>query len=183
MKRGIKMSLIKCPECGKEISDRANMCPNCGYTNKNNIKDSKISNVSNQLKTGSIVSLISCSIIIILILGFILMSYTIPDNNSQQSGDVNVTIGLTPSYIAFNDFICFGISLILTIVCFVLIILFLTKKIKNIKLYKYLLLSMAIVQLICAIVSISILACCGIVYTIFPLINLIGAIIVATEKK
>ena len=25
------MSLIKCPECGKEISDKAKCCPNCGY--------------------------------------------------------------------------------------------------------------------------------------------------------
>ena len=25
------MSLIKCPECGKEISDTAKSCPNCGY--------------------------------------------------------------------------------------------------------------------------------------------------------
>ncbi len=25
------MSLIKCPECGKEISDKAPRCPNCGY--------------------------------------------------------------------------------------------------------------------------------------------------------
>lgn len=25
------MALIKCPECGKEISDKANSCPNCGY--------------------------------------------------------------------------------------------------------------------------------------------------------
>jgi hypothetical protein len=24
------MALIKCPECGKEISDQANSCPNCG---------------------------------------------------------------------------------------------------------------------------------------------------------
>ena len=24
------MSLIKCPECGKEISDKATSCPNCG---------------------------------------------------------------------------------------------------------------------------------------------------------
>ena len=24
------MSLIKCPECGKEISDKAPACPNCG---------------------------------------------------------------------------------------------------------------------------------------------------------
>ena len=25
------MSLIKCPECGAEISDKAETCPNCGY--------------------------------------------------------------------------------------------------------------------------------------------------------
>lgn len=25
------MALIKCPECGKEISDMANFCPNCGF--------------------------------------------------------------------------------------------------------------------------------------------------------
>lgn len=25
------MSLIKCPECGKEISDKASSCPSCGY--------------------------------------------------------------------------------------------------------------------------------------------------------
>lgn len=24
------MALIKCPECGKEVSDRASACPNCG---------------------------------------------------------------------------------------------------------------------------------------------------------
>ena len=26
----MKMALIKCPECGKEISDKASSCPNCG---------------------------------------------------------------------------------------------------------------------------------------------------------
>lgn len=25
------MSLIKCPECGKEVSDKAKVCTNCGY--------------------------------------------------------------------------------------------------------------------------------------------------------
>ena len=25
------MALITCPECGKEVSDMAKMCPNCGY--------------------------------------------------------------------------------------------------------------------------------------------------------
>ena len=25
------MALIKCPECKKDISDKAEVCPNCGY--------------------------------------------------------------------------------------------------------------------------------------------------------
>jgi len=25
------MALIRCPECGREVSDRAEACPNCGY--------------------------------------------------------------------------------------------------------------------------------------------------------
>ena len=25
------MALINCPECGKEVSDKATNCPNCGY--------------------------------------------------------------------------------------------------------------------------------------------------------
>lgn len=25
------MALIKCPECGKQVSDKAEFCPNCGY--------------------------------------------------------------------------------------------------------------------------------------------------------
>ena len=28
------MALIKCPECGREISDQAKACPNCGIPNK-----------------------------------------------------------------------------------------------------------------------------------------------------
>ena len=31
----IILALIKCPECGKEISDNATNCPNCGYSFKN----------------------------------------------------------------------------------------------------------------------------------------------------
>lgn len=30
------MALIKCPECGKEVSENASKCPNCGCKLKNN---------------------------------------------------------------------------------------------------------------------------------------------------
>lgn len=37
------MALIKCPECGKEISNKAKMCIHCGYPidNKTNQKEKK----------------------------------------------------------------------------------------------------------------------------------------------
>ena len=35
------MALINCPECGKEISDKANACPNCGYKTKKEIQVNK----------------------------------------------------------------------------------------------------------------------------------------------
>lgn len=31
------MAIINCPECSKEISDKAKMCPHCGYENPINI--------------------------------------------------------------------------------------------------------------------------------------------------
>jgi len=35
------MPLIKCQECGKEISDQATACPNCGAPTKYGQKDAK----------------------------------------------------------------------------------------------------------------------------------------------
>ncbi len=171
------MSLIRCKECKKEISNKAEMCPHCGYKYISNSNT-----YSNRIKTGSIVSLIACSIIVLLLIGLIAMSSTGTENSYQSSGDVKVTIGLTPDYIAFGDLIYFLISIILTIICFIIIILFLTKKFKKIKMYKWILLLISISQLICSIISIRALACCGMIYTIFPLINVIGAIIASTGE-
>ena len=48
------MSLIICPECGKEFSDKAAACPNCGYpinhedTNEKNIKETIVENTIQQ---------------------------------------------------------------------------------------------------------------------------------------
>lgn len=39
------MALITCPECGKEVSDKAKMCPNCGYP----INDPTVPDVKNNI--------------------------------------------------------------------------------------------------------------------------------------
>ena len=43
------MSLIKCPECGKEISNQAESCPNCGYPLKNIKSNNSICKINQQL--------------------------------------------------------------------------------------------------------------------------------------
>ena len=42
------MSLIKCPDCGKEISSHAESCPHCGYP----LKKKKDYNVVDPIVTG-----------------------------------------------------------------------------------------------------------------------------------
>lgn len=45
------MALIKCPECGREISDKAPACPHCGYPlEKSNVNQEKIESKDSELK-------------------------------------------------------------------------------------------------------------------------------------
>lgn len=58
------MSLIKCPECGKDMSDKAPSCPNCGY-----VENSFLSNFSKpQPKLGCF------GVICLIVIAFYLMS-------------------------------------------------------------------------------------------------------------
>ena len=48
MKEGVRMALIKCCECGSEISDKALVCMNCGKPikcNNNNTKKIALKNM------------------------------------------------------------------------------------------------------------------------------------------
>ena len=51
------MALIKCPECGKEFSDKASACPNCGCPTSE-INTSSNSNNSSEDELASIWSTI-----------------------------------------------------------------------------------------------------------------------------
>lgn len=48
------MALIKCPECGKQMSDMASSCPHCGYTKNINHNSSKKSKPKNSKSKFSI---------------------------------------------------------------------------------------------------------------------------------
>lgn len=41
MREGIIVALIKCPECGHDISDSADICPNCGFALKKQLNEKK----------------------------------------------------------------------------------------------------------------------------------------------
>lgn len=169
------MSLINCPECGKEISSKANSCPNCGNINK------KTNVNSSSIKTGTIVSLIANSLIIILIITFIIISLNATES-SESKGGLKVNVYLTAKTLDGISLLCFLLSILLALFNFILTTLFLCNKINKIKRYKFLLLILSIAQLFCSLISIIQLICCGVVYSIFPLINFIGAIVVATGK-
>ena len=51
------MALINCPECGKEISDKAELCPNCGCTLKIVIEENKQKKGSKSSKMKTIIGI------------------------------------------------------------------------------------------------------------------------------
>ena len=75
------MSLIQCPECGKEISDKSTTCPNCGYPIKSR-------NKKFDLQSFDWKSFIATHKKIIVIVGVILIGCLI----------INAAIGQTNSY-------------------------------------------------------------------------------------
>lgn len=58
------MSLIKCPEYSKEISDQASSCPNCGYTIKT--KKVKVENKNTGCLTRIFITLIGLILIALI---------------------------------------------------------------------------------------------------------------------
>lgn len=64
------MALIKCSECGKEISDTIKKCPNCGYKNKKKLNKKKF--------------VIICIISLVLLIGGCVSVITIKNNNTKQ---------------------------------------------------------------------------------------------------
>lgn len=64
------MALIKCPECGKEISDTIKKCPNCGYKVKKQVNKKKM----------FIIGIIS----LILLIGGCATIMVIKNNNIKQ---------------------------------------------------------------------------------------------------
>ncbi len=59
------MSLIKCPECGKEISDKANSCPSCGFS-LNSQSSQQSTAKSSKKKKGCLIGCIAFFVLILI---------------------------------------------------------------------------------------------------------------------
>lgn len=91
------MALIKCNECGREISDQAECCVHCGYKLK---KESNSQNViiekTNSVRTGSILAIIGSSLLIgfvlIVLLALYMPSTENKDKTNTSTDDIDITI-------------------------------------------------------------------------------------------
>lgn len=72
------MALIKCPECHKDISDKANKCPHCGYSSTKNARNFQKSNLLNFKWDNKYFF-----ILIILLGGYLLLFNSKNVNNNQ----------------------------------------------------------------------------------------------------
>ena len=79
------MALIKCPECGNDVSDQANACPHCGYEmavrNEPATEDKK--EVPVHKKSISI---------LMLIMGCVLLLLSIHESKTMITNFINTTI-------------------------------------------------------------------------------------------
>lgn len=71
------MSLIKCPECGREVSDTVDKCPNCGFQ----IKKKK--------PMWLIIIAIICGVIAVLVLISAVMDFTGAMNSDKNEKNKN----------------------------------------------------------------------------------------------
>lgn len=81
----VGMALIHCPECGKEVSDKAGSCPNCGHP----INGEKPQEKKPSLKTGSIIGLIGGASFIFII---VLSLSGLLSGQQEETPDVTATI-------------------------------------------------------------------------------------------
>lgn len=90
---GCERSKKFCPECGKALSESANVCPECGYsfTNNNNVNPAAIYNGENY---GLSIAGLVCSFLV-PILGLIFGIIALSSNKGKQNSAKNFGLAAT----------------------------------------------------------------------------------------
>ncbi|MBN2326857.1 MAG: zinc ribbon domain-containing protein [Candidatus Omnitrophica bacterium] len=91
------MALIECPECSKQISDKAESCPNCGCP----IKKKPVTVEKNKGIGG-------CSGCLILVIGFFILMAIIPHDNDDTSSKKKQT--QTSSFVDLDASVTFKLN-------------------------------------------------------------------------
>lgn len=166
------MALIKCKECGKEISSQAEKCPNCGNIMKGKTKNKKV---------GVIVVLIASSISVILSI-LLKIASLVPTKISEK--EPIITIGIEPNATIFNgvlqpiiNTIYWGFPLLLIL----LSVLRLTKNVPSKKICGITSLIVSIIWSFILVIYISNGSCCDVVFLVNSITALIGSIITLLE--
>lgn len=77
------MALMKCPECGKEISDTVKKCPKCGMRIKKRMSD--------RFKPIEKKKIVIPIIIIVVIIGTVIGIHTLLSLNPTEQADIMVS--------------------------------------------------------------------------------------------
>lgn len=172
------MALIKCKECENEISDKADICPHCGF--------SYHKSYNRDIKLGSIICIIGSSLLICwCLLGIIIGIYDFYKNansnnnnlTSQKSADFYIDIEINGGIEEKKEFNpkYYITILILSMITLILDILCVKKIIKSNKL-KTLSITNLIISIVISIMMLT-LNCCQIFLFVAPLSCFIGSII------
>lgn len=87
------MALIICPECGKEISDRAIKCPACAYPiNKHNNSKMDNNKLAKEKKNKRVIVVLSCVILTLLLVFFVVVLF-FPKNIVLYEDAITLTVG------------------------------------------------------------------------------------------
>ena len=90
------MALIKCPECKKDISDKAEVCPNCGYELKSANDSIGNSNLDKVISGNNLKYLL---IIVVAAIGIFLVFNMINKNSGMgYKSYTDSTLGITFNY-------------------------------------------------------------------------------------
>lgn len=176
------MALIRCKECGKEISDNAVSCPNCGCVLKYTESKKIVIKKSNISRSGTMMCIIGSALflgfVIILVLASILPDTTKTKEYTNEEGiTINVTVGEeveTNTQILSIYLISIGV---ISIIIIVLGVLYLKHKIseKHITLYG---ISMLILSILLGAMLILTSNCCFQFIFISSIICFIGSVMI-----
>lgn len=177
------MALIKCKECGKEISDQAEICPNCGYKlKKEKVSQKVIVEKTNSVRTGTVLNIIGSSLLIGFIL-IILLALCMPstqnmENANISSNDTDITITIGEDNGEINSKIAISYLVCICIVDTLILILGIVN-IKGLINKKYILIYgivMLILSMVMSAMMIMILNCCLLFLFVTPICCFIGSI-------